>query len=211
MELLDPGLSKRPSRFDRKYLFPIPSEEERILYNNYWRNKLKNSDIEFPKKLGPAMAGITEGFSFAYLKEAFVSTLLAIANGRSGTLLDATSSDDDLDDYELWREFKKQVKILRDDMDTSANEDESKIGGLSMTDGGSIAPGPGQLGAVDPETGAAIQLSPIEALKRDMGATGRTHLMPQPSHGANLIGGPMGVFDGRDMLYPDAMFSKECE
>ena len=130
---LDPGLSSRPSRFDRKYLFPLPSESERILYCSYWRSKLARKDvqIEFPKKLCPAIASITDGFSFAYLQEAFVATLVVIA-GRRSEAVDALGSgngyrhdedDDDDDDnelnkYELWREMKKQVKALRDDMDT---------------------------------------------------------------------------------------------
>lgn len=32
LDELDPGLSKRPSRFDRKYLFPLPSKDERAQY-----------------------------------------------------------------------------------------------------------------------------------------------------------------------------------
>lgn len=32
LDELDPGLSKRPSRFDRKYLFPLPDKGERIQY-----------------------------------------------------------------------------------------------------------------------------------------------------------------------------------
>ena len=118
LDQLDPGLSSRPSRFDRKYLFPLPSEEERVLYCNYWREKLKNKpSIEFPKKLSVAIAGITQEFSFAYLKEAFVATLLTIANGRTDDANIGGSGDSrDLDDYELWREMKKTVKILREDM-----------------------------------------------------------------------------------------------
>lgn len=34
---LDPGLAKRPSRFDRKYYFPLPVIAERIQYCEYWR------------------------------------------------------------------------------------------------------------------------------------------------------------------------------
>jgi len=30
LERLDPGIAKRPSRFDRKYLFDVPTREERI-------------------------------------------------------------------------------------------------------------------------------------------------------------------------------------
>jgi SpoVK/Ycf46/Vps4 family AAA+-type ATPase len=139
LEQLDPGLSSRPSRFDRKYLFPLPSEEERVLYCDFWRERLKGKQvkIEFPKKLCPAVALITDGFSFAYMQEAFVTSLLAIAQRRSESLDegmekkkekvegggDGNDGDDDgdkdLDEYELWREIKLVVKALRDDMDNT--------------------------------------------------------------------------------------------
>ncbi|KAL6720482.1 hypothetical protein ACLMJK_002406 [Lecanora helva] len=120
LDQLDPGLVSRPSRFDRKYLFPLPSTEERTLYCEYWRDKLASKpSIKFPKKLCPAIAGITQEFSFAYLKEAFVATLLVIAGNRSE---DGTRFGDEeggnLDDYELWRVIKKQVDVLRKDMDS---------------------------------------------------------------------------------------------
>ena len=120
LDQLDPGLSSRPSRFDRKYLFPFPSEIERVLYCNYWREKLKaKPSIKFPKKLCIAIAGITQEFSFAYLKEAFVATLLTIARRRTeGIYGGGDDEDDDLDDYELWVEMKKTVKALREDMGT---------------------------------------------------------------------------------------------
>ncbi|KAH7887583.1 P-loop containing nucleoside triphosphate hydrolase protein [Phlebopus sp. FC_14] len=76
-DMLDPALSSRPSRFDRKYLFDDPDQEERSLYAKYWQNKLKdNHEITFPDSLVDQVADMTEGFSFAYLKEAFVSTLV---------------------------------------------------------------------------------------------------------------------------------------
>ena len=126
LDQLDPGLSNRPSRF-RKYLFPLPSEAERILYCDYQREKLKTSSyIKFPKKLNPAIAGITQGFSFAYLKEAFVATLLVIAGhiSEDGTRGGGGGDDEggDLDDYELWREMKTQVRLLREDMDTRGDK-----------------------------------------------------------------------------------------
>lgn len=124
LDQLDPGLSSRPSRFDRKYLFPLPSDKERVLYCEYWRNKLKSKpSIKFPRKLCPAIAAITAEFSFAYLQEAFVATLLAIAGRRSENSIRGGGDDEggDLDDYELWREMKKQVKALRDDMDNTKN------------------------------------------------------------------------------------------
>jgi hypothetical protein len=83
VDLLDPGLSKRPSRFDRKYLFPMPSLADRTQYAQYWRNKLSsNPKIDFPEQVCPAIAGITDDFSFAYMKEAFVATLLMMAVGK---------------------------------------------------------------------------------------------------------------------------------
>ena len=82
---------------------------------------MKDPSVKFPRKLSPAIAGITQDFSFAYLKEAFVATLVTIANNRSETGIRGGGDDDggDLDDYELWREMKKQVRSLRDDMDSS--------------------------------------------------------------------------------------------
>lgn len=121
LDQLDPGLSKRPSRFDRKYLFPLPDKAERALYAQYWRNKLKSKkSIEFPGKLCDAIADITDDFSFAYLKEAFVATLLELArshgDGDEELSEDDPDDEDPLDKYEFWRAFKAQVKILRSEM-----------------------------------------------------------------------------------------------
>lgn len=130
LDQLDPGLSSRPSRFDRKYLFPLPSTEERVLYCDYWRSKLASKPtIKFPKKLCAPIAGITEDFSFAYLKEAFVATLLAIAGHRSEEEIRGGGDEEggDLDDYELWREMKEQVKLLRDDMDTRSQWSQNHL------------------------------------------------------------------------------------
>lgn len=81
-EKLDPALSGRPSRFDRKYSFDDPGEDERALYAKYWQNKLRNNlDISFPDALVAEIAALTSDFSFAYLKEAFVSTLVVLATG----------------------------------------------------------------------------------------------------------------------------------
>lgn len=145
LERLDPGISKRPSRFDRKYLFPDPNLEERVEYCEFWRRKLDgNEDVEFPSSLCPAIAGITKGFSFAYIQEAFVAALLAIANGDVAeetegeepagedfeiTSVDLTSFGDlyresckvesgkELEKFVLWREIKKVVKTLREELE----------------------------------------------------------------------------------------------
>jgi hypothetical protein len=55
----------------RYSLFNNPTMSERIMYCQYWKKKLSgNKDISFPKALIERIASITDGFSFAYLKEA---------------------------------------------------------------------------------------------------------------------------------------------
>lgn len=61
------------------------------------------------------MAHITSGFSFAFLQECFIATLLILARDEDEEL-DA-SENDDLDDYELWRAFKQQADILRKEVE----------------------------------------------------------------------------------------------
>ncbi|MCJ1383342.1 hypothetical protein MMC17_006455 [Xylographa soralifera] len=126
LERLDPGISRRPSRFDRKYLFPRPSLSERTQYCEYWRGKLaSNPEIEFPRPLCAAIAKITDEFSFAYLKEAFVASLLALVvrkQRRVGALQERGSGGGDLDDLPLWKEIQKQVKNLRRELDLGNGE-----------------------------------------------------------------------------------------
>ncbi len=94
LDRLDPGISKRPSRFDRKYHFKIPAYEERILYCEYWKKKLeKNSKIDFDPAISDVVAKLTEGFSFAYMKELFVQTLLTIVGGREQELDEAATAE----------------------------------------------------------------------------------------------------------------------
>jgi transitional endoplasmic reticulum ATPase len=95
LDALDPAISKRPSRFDRKYHFQLPGEQERIAYCQFWRRKLADNDmVDFQDELCPIIAKMTEGFSFAYLKELFVWALLAIAWGGSVEEEEAGSDKD---------------------------------------------------------------------------------------------------------------------
>lgn len=137
LERLDPGIAKRPSRFDRKYLFPDPALAERKRYCQLWQKKLgDNDDVKFPDKLVGPIAGLMDGFSFAYMQEAFVSTLLKIANDEESSsqedehwdLVDNLESlkvvqqdkggddEDELDKYILWREIKVQVANLKKEL-----------------------------------------------------------------------------------------------
>ncbi len=124
LERLDAGISKRPGRFDRKYHFVLPALPERIKYCDYWRSKLsQNKTIDFPPKLSEAIAEITEGFSFAYLKETFITSLLLIAGSHKGGskafdgLPEAVEKTHELDHLLLWRVMSKQVKDLRAEME----------------------------------------------------------------------------------------------
>ena len=150
LDRLDPGLSKRPSRFDRKYLFPLPNLHERELYAEYWREKLKKSKVVYPKILCPAMAKITDGFSFAYMQEAYVASLLDIARRdeeESAILTQQPSFDgftgdgEDLDDYLLWRVFKEQVKNLRHEMDSQTEDSRQSQSPLSSQHHVATTPG----------------------------------------------------------------------
>jgi transitional endoplasmic reticulum ATPase len=109
LDRLDPGLSKRPSRFDRLFKFDLPSTKERDMYCHYWYEKIKSKEyIDFPAKLCQPIASITQNFSFAMLKEAFVATLLALARRRADAIpCDGDDDDDGLEKYEFWRVIKE--------------------------------------------------------------------------------------------------------
>jgi len=84
LDSIDPAIRSRPSRFDRKYAFELPTVAERELYAKYWKGKLEqNPDIEYPEEVCPLIAQLTDGFSYAYLKEMFVSTLVTMVKGAS--------------------------------------------------------------------------------------------------------------------------------
>jgi len=105
-ERLDPGLSTRPSRFDRKYLFDDPDLEERTLYCRYWQKKLQsNKNVSYPDELVDEIAKSTEQFSFAYLKEVFVSSLVLLAGFED-------SEKPEFEDL-----IKAQIKTLRKQLD----------------------------------------------------------------------------------------------
>jgi transitional endoplasmic reticulum ATPase len=133
LDKLDPGLAKRPSRFDRTYVFPLPNEHERTLYCEFWRGKLAaKPKIAFPHRLCGAMAGITGGFSFAFLQECFVAALLELAREEGGYNAHyhrrRLYEDDRLEQYALWRAFKEQAEALRKQIeDGEGGEGEASV------------------------------------------------------------------------------------
>lgn len=74
-ERLDPAILNRPSRFDRKYYFELPDAAMRHQYIETWQ-----STVEPELRLTPAglerAAALTEGFSYAYLKELLLSSAM---------------------------------------------------------------------------------------------------------------------------------------
>jgi AAA+ superfamily predicted ATPase len=85
-ERLDPAILSRPSRFDRKYHFEPPALPERLAYVRQWNRK-----FDVAMRLRPeeeeAIASSTDGFSFAYLKELFVASMVRwMADKKAGDM-----------------------------------------------------------------------------------------------------------------------------
>lgn len=100
-ERLDPSILDRPSRFDRKYPFDLPAQAEREAYITMWNGNLQESlrasDVTIVQ-----LAEVTEGFSFAYLKELFLSSMMRwIAHPEQGS---------------MERTLISQVDVLREQM-----------------------------------------------------------------------------------------------
>jgi AAA+ superfamily predicted ATPase len=72
-EKLDPAILDRPSRFDRKYYFTLPAPPERLAYVVSWNQSLK-PELRVTEVSLPKLVEATDGFSFAYLKELFLSS-----------------------------------------------------------------------------------------------------------------------------------------
>lgn len=73
---VDPAIMDRPSRFDRKFTFTLPELPERLRYL-----ACQNEGLEAPLRLTEIglqqAADRTAGFSYAYLKELFLSSMMA--------------------------------------------------------------------------------------------------------------------------------------
>jgi len=87
-EQIDDAIINRPSRFDVKYNFDLPTEELRRKYAIKWIHKISTlkagvsfgDDVEM---LAQDIAKETDGWSYAFLKELFVSFLLRVAHDRA--------------------------------------------------------------------------------------------------------------------------------
>jgi hypothetical protein len=74
-ERLDPAIVERPSRFDRKYHFDLPAPDERLAYIRLWQEEL-DPELRLSEAAVPQAVELTDGFSFAYMKELFLSSML---------------------------------------------------------------------------------------------------------------------------------------
>lgn len=88
LERLDPALIERPSRFDRKIWFEPPDDARRLEYLRRWATKwepeMRPTETEIAE-----IATLTQGYSFAYMKELCTSATMAwIATARAGTMGD---------------------------------------------------------------------------------------------------------------------------
>ncbi|HEY0756709.1 MAG TPA: ATP-binding protein [Ktedonobacteraceae bacterium] len=99
-ERLDPAILDRPSRFDRKYLFNLPVLAERIKYLTFWNASLQ-ATMRLSEQAISSIANLTMDFSFAYLKELFLSSIMRWA----------TASEKDMDVIML-----EQVMLLQNQM-----------------------------------------------------------------------------------------------
>lgn len=96
---LDPAILNRPSRFDRKYYFNLPGREERRKYVLAWNNAgvQDSSDgtgnrgkltslhptLRLSEEVIEQVVQQTDSFSFAYLKELFLSATMQWMATRS--------------------------------------------------------------------------------------------------------------------------------
>jgi AAA+ superfamily predicted ATPase len=110
-EKLDTAILDRPSRFDRKYHFELPSDSERLAYIEKWNDELQ-PELRVEPDAARLIATETKGFSFAYLKELFVASL---AQWMS------TSGSTPMKDV-----LVTQAKLLRKQMNTSEGKKKKK-------------------------------------------------------------------------------------
>lgn len=83
-ERLDPSILERPSRFDRKYHFSLPTPELREAFLRRWSERIEPA-MRPSDEQRATLVEATDGFSFAYLKELCLSALLRWMKQRPET------------------------------------------------------------------------------------------------------------------------------
>ncbi|HYO90202.1 MAG TPA: ATP-binding protein [Pyrinomonadaceae bacterium] len=91
-ERLDPAILDRPSRFDRKYYFELPAPAERRAYIRSWSGKLQH-ELRISESVVDEIVSQTEGFSFAYMKELFLSSMMQWMSAPEPKSIEAIIAD----------------------------------------------------------------------------------------------------------------------
>ena len=87
-ERLDPAILSRPSRFDRKFTFDLPELSERWRFLQGFGLRLE-PNLRLSANALDSIAKITKEYSFAYLKELYVSSIMEwIGSGETAPIED---------------------------------------------------------------------------------------------------------------------------
>jgi len=109
-EKLDAAILDRPSRFDRKYHFELPEAVDRRGYLATFMTRF-DAELQLDDSGLDAVADATHGYSFAYLKELYVSSVVRwISTERHRAIADV---------------LKEQSESLREQMMTEPPTEES--------------------------------------------------------------------------------------
>ncbi|EIM90382.1 P-loop containing nucleoside triphosphate hydrolase protein [Stereum hirsutum FP-91666 SS1] len=157
-ERIDDAILNRPSRFDVKYDFILPTPELRTQYSIKWLQKIvdlgpkKESTggdgqvlgaVRFERKhedLAKEIAEQTDGWSFAFLKELFVSFLLRLAHDRSRSASAPTSTTEtQAPDAILINQISKLDEQIRKGNEAMAGEGPGSADGGDGVVGGRVA------------------------------------------------------------------------
>ena len=101
---IDSAIIDRPSRFDRKYHFNLPTLAERQQYLAIWQSRLADETGWKHDEIA-TVASNTDGFSFAYLKELIISTVMKWIQEPSGGFAKVASEQA----VSLQRQMKTEV------------------------------------------------------------------------------------------------------
>ncbi len=108
---IDSAIIDRPSRFDRKYHFSLPSLVERATYLSIWQKRLADESGWQPDQIH-AVAEATDGYSFAYLKELIVSSVMNWMHNTQQPFVQVMLA---------------QAKILQHQMKTDTSKSDRKL------------------------------------------------------------------------------------
>ena len=116
-ERLDPAILDRPSRFDRRYPFHLPGPAEREAYTTMWNGTLQPELRLTETGIGSVVVH-TDGFSYAYLKELFLSSMMRWINASPDGVDDARA----IGPGKMDTVMLEQARVLREQMGSMEEE-----------------------------------------------------------------------------------------